>query len=147
MNIYTGIYSDVRTYNDIKSMYKSLEQLKKIFSDHGIPFPVEYYEEAKKACRHVYRNYSKREDPLSRSMRGSWRGCIDSDGEGGKHYTIIPDEGQTDEELQEFMYDSPVYYGRINSPYDCTGKRFTRYCDFRRCPAGIIIIHDWGIDI
>lgn len=99
----------------------------------------------KLGARKVYNSYCY--DQLSASIMDSWR-CVSADGgETGYDYTIIPDEGQTDEEIAEYMHDSIVYCGHPNSPYDCTGERVTLWWSFKRTPAGITLIHAWGIDV
>lgn len=89
------------------------------------------------------------EDPLARPISEGWR-CYSRDGIEGYHYMIMPDipaDPWTDDEIRDYIENSPVYYGHINSPYDCTGKRHTQWCYFNRTPAGIVLIHAWGTDI
>lgn len=85
-------------------------------------------------------------DPLEKSMRDEWRHRIDEDGECGTDYACMKDDGETDEEIQDFI-DSEVGYPPINSPYDCTGKPFTMYTNWKRAHGMIIMIHRWGLDV
>lgn len=51
----------------------------------------------------------------------------------------------TDEEIQELKDEMRLV---ICSPYDCTGKRFTRYIDTHRNPSGLVsYVHCMGLDV
>lgn len=134
-----------RSYKEVKSTYATCKEVQRVSDPLCKKFSEEMWKEFKTSARRFY--HRPRLDPLAESIRGSWRTHMDADGEYGYDYTIIPDRGETDEEIKEFMYDSPVYLGRSNSPYDCTGKAFTRWWSFKRTPAGIALIHAWGIDV
>ena len=89
-------------------------------------------------------------DPLEKPITEGWRCYIDKKyGESGYHYRIFksadPDDW-TDEDIEEYIM-SEVGYGHINSPYDCTGRLFTRWCSWSKTPAGIVMIHAWGLDV
>lgn len=85
-------------------------------------------------------------DPLEKSMKDEWRHRYDEDGEGGVDYAFFEDCGETDEEVEDFIMYS-VGYPEINSPYDCTGRRFTYGVDWKRMHGGIVMIHRWGLDV
>lgn len=54
-------------------------------------------------------------------------------------------QGWTDEDIKEYVEDM---WERINSPYDCTGKRFTIYIHWHRNPCGLVsFVHYMGIDL
>ena len=51
----------------------------------------------------------------------------------------------TDEEIEELVEDMRMV---INSPYDCTGQRFTRYISTHRNPNGLVsFVHAMGLDV
>ena len=51
----------------------------------------------------------------------------------------------TDEEIEELVEDMTL---RIYSPYDCTGKRFTRWITTHRNPSGLVsYVHEMGLDV
>lgn len=86
-------------------------------------------------------------DDLEKPITEEWRHIYGNEmGEFGYYYAIFPDEGETDDELSEW-FDSCIAYPPINSPYDCTGKRFTSMKHIRRTKAGIVVIHGWNLDI
>lgn len=89
-------------------------------------------------------------DRYGKPITEGWRGQIDPEyGESGKTYRIMPVENPddwTDEEIEDFIM-SEVGYGPINSPYDCTGQRFTAWTSWSRQPCGIVMIHAWGLDV
>ena len=102
-----------------------------------------------KECREFYK-YSEKayQDPYSVPVfndKGVWRTVSDDDGETGTDFIIIPDNGQTEEEIKEFVYDS-VFCGYGDLLIDCTGKKCSRGWYHRRTPCGIVITHDWVFD-
>ena len=139
------------SYNQIRETYKVSKKVDAICAKRSdLPADFEeqrktFWDEFKAAARTFYNRPVN--DPLSVPIRDGWRHSVSRDTESGYDYTIIPDEGQTDGEIAEYMYNSPVYLGSINSPYDCTGKHFTRWWQSTRTPSGIVLIHCWGIDI
>lgn len=89
---------------------------------------------------------SVKEDPLRYSVREEWHRLYDKDGEGGYDFTILPDNGETEEGLyKQVMFE--VGFAPIASPYDCTGKRFTAWVEIKRVPAGVAVVHRWGLDV
>lgn len=87
------------------------------------------------------------DDPLEKSlMAEEWRHYVREDGEGGADYIIFKDCGETDDEIQKYV-DEEIGYPPINSPYDCTGQRFTWDKHWKRTPAGIVIVHRWALDV
>ena len=130
---------------DIKRTYAILNKIENDPKYINCKFPDEFWKQFKIEARKIY--HRPCHDPLSVSIRNGWRTHIDGDGECGYDYTLIPDRGETDDEIKEIMYDSYVYRGRSNSPYDCTGRAFTRWWSSKRTPAGIVLIHAWSLDI
>lgn len=90
--------------------------------------------------------YENHPDPLTHPLSEAWRHGIDEDGESGWDCIIIPDKGETDEDIEAFI-DYEVGYPPIWGPYDCTGKRFTWLKTWKRTPVGIAITHRWGLDV
>lgn len=63
-------------------------------------------------------------------------------------YGFMPEKfnSYSDAEIREFFEDHVVE--RIDSQYDCTGKRFTLWYTFHRNPNGrISYTHRFGIDV
>ena len=88
-------------------------------------------------------------DPLEKPLYEGWRTvCHDEYGEDGYDYRILPvnPADWTDDEIEEYIM-CEVGYPPINSPYDCTGKRFTAWTSWSRQPIGIVMIHSWGLDV
>ena len=113
-------------------------------------FEKERHVDASKVVRKIREKIAridaKKEDPLRHSMREEWRHLYDEDGEGGYDFAILPDNGETEEELYEqVMFE--VGFAPITSPYDCTGKRFTAWVDIKRVPDGVAVVHRWGLDV
>ena len=68
----------------------------------------------------------------------------DNDDGSVSEYWYEPDEGETDEELNEYI-DSMTM--EVHSPYDCSGQRFTWDINWKRTPYGIRFIHRTALDI
>lgn len=86
-------------------------------------------------------------DVLEKPITEEWRHIYrDEMGESGYYYAILPDEGETDDELSEW-FDRCVAYPPICGPFDCTGKRFTWLKHIKRTKAGIVVVHGWSLDI
>ena len=130
-------------------MANTVELIKKLNVD---PELVKWYtDEQKKYIRKCLREIDRDfPDPLAKSIREGWRSIYeDKFGESGTDFRIMPvEDGDdwTDEEIEEYIMDE-VGCPPINSPYDCTGKKFTWYVDFKRTPAGIVMIHSWSVDV
>ena len=85
-------------------------------------------------------------DPLETPVCENWRSYCNPDGAYAYDYRIYPDSGETEEEIrQKAMCE--VGYGKINSPYDCTGKPFDVYYGVNRVPMGFAVVHCWSVDI
>lgn len=89
-------------------------------------------------------------DPLEKPLTERWRGIMDDEcGEFGYDYRIFPTENPddwTDDDIEEYIR-CEVGYPPINSPYDCTGRRFTMWTNWSRQPIGIVMVHRWGLDV
>lgn len=75
-------------------------------------------------------------------------GNASEDGEGFTEYGFLPEKlgVYSDEEIQEWIDEN--MWEEIRSPYDCTGKRFSRWINFHRNPCGrISYVHRMGIDV
>lgn len=98
------------------------------------------------------------QDPLATSIRDHtwrdfwlcgkdpWRRVFRKDNyESWYEYVIMPDfEEESDEELQRSIEELEVH---ICSPYDCTGKPFTRFIHWKRTKAGVVIIRHMSVDV
>lgn len=144
--LYTGIYSPwLKSYDDVRDLYASIKQTGRLA---GRPLTADDYDEIRRSARVVYRKPAR--DPLAKPLTQAWRTRSDDNGETGTDYRILRDDPAdpwTDEEIEKYMHDSDVYYGRGRHDYDCSGERFTRSWSFTRTPAGIVLLHHWGIDI
>ena len=112
--------------------------------------------EVKRRYRHSIK--ATHNDPLSSSMRDHqwrdfwlcgkdpWRRIYREDNpESWYEYTIMPDfEEESDEEMQRSIDELEVH---ICSPYDCTGKPFTRFVHWKRTKAGVVIVRHMSIDV
>ena len=89
-------------------------------------------------------------DPLEKPLTDGWRTVYSNEyGEGGYDFRILQvgnPADWTDEEIEEYIM-CEVGYPPICSPYDCTGKRFTSWVSWSRQPVGIVMIHNWGLDV
>ena len=139
--------------DSFRSIYETMIRMKKfIIENSGIKDPVELQKAMKPMIREyrdqINRINRHRVDPLEKPLTVEFRARYDEDGEGCREYGILPEDGTetTDEEIREYIRDY-IELPEINSPYDCTGKRFTRWVDYKRTPAGIVIIHAIGLDI
>lgn len=144
--LYPGIFSPwLKSYNDVRDMYASMHRTAQIT---GQPLTQDDYDEMRRSARVVYRRPAY--DPLQRPLTDGWRTHSDDNGESGTDYRILreyPDQPWTDDEIEEYVLDSEVYYGRGRYDFDCSGERFTRSWDYRRTPAGIVLLHYWETDI
>lgn len=144
--LYPGIYSPwLSNYKDIRNLYASMHRTAQIA---GRPLTAEDYAEIRRSARVVYRRPVH--DPLLHPLTSAWRTRYDGDGETGIDYRILPedpDHPMTDDEIEEYMHDSDVYYGRGFHDFDCSGDRFTWSWSYTRTPAGVVLIHHWTIDI
>lgn len=100
----------------------------------------------------------RNEDPLAVSLRDHrwrdfwlcgkdpWRRAQkDDDWESWVEYTIMPDfKEESDEEIQRSIDELEV---TVCSPYDCTGKPFSRFIHWNRTPCGIVIVRHMSIDV
>ena len=142
-NRYPGIYSPfLHNYDDIRLLYKSIHEIEQ---RHG---PCWDWHEVQVSARVVYRRPFR--DPLAVPITKGWRTYSDDNGETGTDYRILledPADPWTDEQIEQYMLDSDVYCGRGRHDFDCSGDRFTRSWHFHRTPIGIVLFHDWAIDI
>ena len=141
-------------YDRIKDLYDIFREIEKIVASHEPKNPErameirkKYRTEIREELKKINRYYI---DPLEKPLTDGWRHQIDEEyGEDGTDYRILPVENAddwTDEEIEDYIM-SEVGYPPINSPYDCTGKRFTAWTSWKKQPAGIIMIHHWGLDV
>lgn len=142
----------LRRYENIKDLMELEQEMKDLVRKHGNPAKVGeihkvYVRKIRDELKRIDRNFT---DPLEKPLTEKWRTQVDDEyGEDGKDYRILvvedPDDW-TDEEIEEYIMDA-VGYPPINSPYDCTGKRFTAWTSWSRQPVGIVMIHIWGLDV
>ena len=74
------------------------------------------------------------------------RGYRDDDTDGFFEYGFLPERlSDADDDVIDAVVDS--MREEINSPYDCTGLRFTMWIDWHRNPSGrVSYVHRYGID-
>ena len=139
-------------YEKVKNWINLMNYVEKTVVEYGAKYD-DYKQWKDNMIRDIRKEFKSIDryypDPIGKSMREEWRGQCDEDGEGGYDYRILPVEDPdswTDEEIEEYIM-CEVGYPPICSPYDCTGKRFTRWCSWKRKPCGIVMIHSWGLDV
>ena len=102
----------------------------------------------KKIEKNAYkRNHRGERDVLDSSLLEESRlACRDEDWETCFEFGFLSKRTDlTDEEIEEMVEDMTI---RIYSPYDCTGKRFTRWITTHRNPSGLVsYIHEMGLDV
>lgn len=130
----------------LRDEYELLNWVKKLAQERNIP--AQELTDLIKVHRQKIHFYLENGhvDPLEKSISDEWRHWINDDGEHGVDYTFVKDNGETDEEIQDYI-ESEVGYPPIHSSYDCTGKRFTTFVHWRRTPGGIALIHHWALDV
>lgn len=141
-------------YERLKSLMDMEKRTTKFAIEHNYHDDVpgihkEYAKDIRDYLEQIDREYP---DCIAKPITEAWRTIIDDPDDialSGYHYRIFktdtPDEW-TDDEIEEYIMDE-VGYPPIYSPYDCTGKRFTRWCSWSRQPIGIVMIHAWGTDL
>ena len=133
-------FCNLESIKNTYTMYKQFER------ETGRILPDTVWLKFRLDARRVYNRVTF--DPLSAPIcSGVWRTRYLEGEEGAVDYTIIPDNGETDEEILEYIRNSPVFIGDIYSPYDCTGKWFTSSYYFTRTPCGIVLYHRANLDI
>lgn len=151
INSYDSIRTQFEIYNRVVDRIKRHHD--GIIPDTEKNGLLEWKNEIKEGCRAFYRTYDRyHPDPLSvpiRNEKGGWRTVSDRDSDGKifgdscTDFIIIQDNGQTDDDIKEFVY-STVY---CHSPYDFpTGRMVTYSWGFTRTRCGIAITHRRGID-
>ena len=142
----------LRRYEKVKFLIELEKEDERIIREHGDADKInewrkKYVRKIRDELKRIDRIY---QDPLEKPITEKWRTQVDDEyGEDGKDYRILvvenPDDW-TDEEIKEYIMEE-VGYPPINSPYDCTGKRFTAWTSWSRQPVGIVMIHSWGLDV
>lgn len=132
----------------LRDVYENIQMFKGLCEKLGGPKGgkdriAEFMKEQRNEIRRLNRYNA---DPLEKSMRDEWRHGGSEDGESGYDYRIFPDNGETEEEIEDLV-ENDVGYPPICSPYDCTGKRFTRWITVHKVPAGFAVVHSWGLDV
>lgn len=152
----------IRSYREMKSAYSFLvnycAHLKKAEKDLNLSesdiialdaYKADLFSKFKKDCREFYKRQRRwATDPFSVPVLNSksvWRTVSTDGGETGTDFIIVPDNGQTDEDIKEFVYDT-VFCGYGDLLYDCTGEKCTRGWSYRKVACGIVITHDWVYD-
>lgn len=131
-------------HNAIRIKYDVYYFEKRLFAEHGLELPGDYVRKFRDEIKRLERTCV---DPLEKPLTEAFRTLYDEEG-GYKEYGILPEDGTptTDDEIREYIEDN-IKLPPIYSPFDCTGRHFTRWVDYKRTPAGIAIIHSVGMDI
>lgn len=146
----------IRSYREMKSRYNGIRIAENYVRTHYetpseecVKYIADTWTDFRKECREFYKYVNKyHADRLSVPVlnnKNVWRTVSDDNGETGTDFIIIPDNGETEEDIKEIVYDS-VFCGYGDLLIDCTGKRCTRSWGYRRTPCGIAIIHRWCFD-
>ena len=140
----------MRRYEMMGHTYKTMKDMQKfVFENSTCPDKVKLQKAMQKMIR-SYRDDMRsyiHSDPLEKPLTEQLRYKDDGDG-CYIEYGILTEDGEftTDEEIQQYI-DEYIALPPICSPYDCTGKHFTWSIDWKRCKAGIAVIHHVGLDI
>lgn len=100
----------------------------------------------------------EKQDPIATSLRDHkwkdfwlrgrdpWRRMWNNEDcwESWREYTIMPDCGWSDADIQHSVDELEVTTG---SAFDCSGKPFSRFIHWKRTKAGVVIIRHMSIDI
>ena len=134
--------------SELKAVYANIQLFKECVKELGLPKGgadriADFMKEQRRKIRRIN---DQKVDPLAKSMQDDWRHSWDEYGEGGYDYGIVADDGKTEEEIREWVYEA-IGYPEINSPYDCTGKRFTSWISVHKCGLGFAVVHRWCLDI
>ena len=139
-------------YSQVVKMIALEKEMEKLIAEHGNPAMINdyrrsYVREIRAELKRIDRLFP---DPLEKPLTKAWRTRVDTEyGEDGTDYRILLVDDPTDwsdDEIEEYIMDA-VGYPPINSPYDCTGKRFTAWTSWSRQPVGIVMKHGWGLDV
>ena len=139
-------------YKQVAERIKYLIETEKFFTENGKADKInklrrKYVPRIRQELKRANEYYR---DPIEKSISEGWRGQIDYNcGDSGTDYRILKVENVdewTDDDIEEYIMEN-VGYPPICSPYDCTGKRFTMWTHWSRQPAGIVMIHQWGLDV
>lgn len=142
----------LRRYEKIKDLMETEREMKELVRKHGDSTRVDDIHNVytRKIRDELKRIDHEHRDPLEKPLTDGWRRIYsDEYGEDGKDYRILVVEDPadwTDEDIEEYIMDK-VGYPPINSPYDCTGKRFTAWTSWSKQPVGIVMIHSFGLDV
>ncbi len=129
----------------LKDYYDMIHFVKGYYREHNKPLGKlgDFIREKR---LEIYRINAYSVDPLEKSMCDEWRHVCSESGETCYDFRIIPDYGETVDDIRERV-EEEVGYPEICSQYDCTGKRFTRWITVHKVPAGFAVVHSWGLDV
>ena len=144
----------ISSYREIKDHIENVNRMVRIFHEHNrIPeseiqeIKDEYIKDIKTASRDFYRRVNKyHTDPYSVPVfndKKSWRSVSTDGGETRTDFIVIPDNGQTDDDIEEFIFTTVGHKSYYDFP---TGQLVTLHYYIERIPLGIKIIHECGID-
>jgi len=132
----------------IRADFETLRDYQEMLEECDVP--VRNRQGLIRKCRDsIKKHLAERIDPLEKPMTEEWRHLYCGElGEDGVDFAILPIENdkETAEDIIEYLEET-VAYPPINSPYDCTGRRFTRNLTAKKTPAGWAVTHHWALDI
>lgn len=151
----------ITNYDSIRTRIENISETIEFMRSISVPENQiqEYTKRAtdnlKRKTREFYRHLDEyRPDPISAPIRNTsnvWRTVADRYqdgtvcGDSCTDFIIIPDNGQTDSELEDYVQIHCPYYYRPCHDFP-TGHMITTGLSFTRTPAGIFIRHSRGID-
>lgn len=83
-------------------------------------------------------------DPLEKPITKESRARGGNDGESITFYWVDAEMRGSDAEIEKAISDLEIHNG---SPYDCSGRLCTLWIIWKRCPAGVAIVHHMALDI
>ena len=125
----------------LRLAYETLHEIKRLYKEFNCDSSAMV-----KYMRNEVHKLESGTDPLETPICKGWRFHCSDDGNYAYDYRVYPDNGESEEEIRK-MAEYEVGYGKINSPYDCTGKPFDIYFGVSRVPMGFAVVHCWSVDI
>jgi len=148
-NYYRSLFDDLRNAKELAQFIRENTQAPRLPDGSLPPETLKRIGQTTVGhARSVLRSYyDEHFDPLRQSMQSAPRyHCEDVLEAYVTEYGFLPawTVDASDEEIDDYVDSLRM---EIHSPYDCTGKRFTHYINWKRTPAGVAYVHESGLDL
>lgn len=136
-----------RASRALKDEYELLQEYRKLADEFNLN-REQRQALISKIRERINRLQARNVDPLAKSLMEEERHVYrDEMGETVYQIGYLCENDMTDEEIRELIHDY-IELPPINSPYDCTGKRFTHWVGWHRNPCGLVsFVHSIGLDV